>query len=49
MLVEVYVGVTHTGQIWIKDPLQDLPVHSINNEHLTEIFIREGAMGKLLR
>ncbi len=39
----------HTGCIWIEDPLQDLPLCRINDVHLTESFLREVAVGKLLR
>ncbi len=39
----------HTGQIWIEDPLPDFTLQRINNQHLTEIFIKAGVTGKLLR
>ncbi len=39
----------HIGQIQIKNPLPDLPLGRINNEHLMEIFTREGVTSKLLR
>ncbi len=50
MLVDKYLGFcAHAGQIWIEDPLPDLPLRQIKNENLTEIFIRVGSTGKLLR